>query len=93
MEFVGVKDVGIRPIKEHDEVAMARFAWENPQYVQYELELFWKHDLEKKKHVKQEGEAGPSSVIPGESNTAKESSDPCADLFWNSGQSDPEADE
>ena len=52
---------------------MARFARENPQYVQYELELFWKRDLEKKKHVKKEGEAGPSTVIPIGSNKEKES--------------------
>jgi hypothetical protein len=78
-EFVGPKDVGIRPINEktkkkmgihiasgeNDEVVMTWFARESLQYVQYELAFFWKRDLEKKmKQVKQEDEAGPSTMIP-----------------------------
>ena len=50
---------------ESDEAAMARFAREHPQYVQAELEHYWKHDIEaKKKGVKKEDEAGPSTAIP-----------------------------
>jgi hypothetical protein len=81
-EFVGPKNLTIRLIKEKkkkpgihiapsesDEVAMARFARENPQYVQNEMEFYWKRDLErKKKQVKKADEAGPSMVISIESD-------------------------
>ncbi|XP_020194838.1 ethylene-responsive transcription factor 2-like [Aegilops tauschii subsp. strangulata] len=54
---------------ESDEAAMVRFAREHPQYVQAELEHYWKHDIEaKKKGVKKEDEAGPSTAIPIESS-------------------------
>ena len=54
---------------ETDEEAMARFAREHPEYVQAELEHYWKRDVEaKKKGVKKEDEAGPSTVIPIESS-------------------------
>ncbi|XBI24098.1 hypothetical protein VPH35_049228 [Triticum aestivum] len=51
---------------ESDEATMARFAREHPEYVQAEQEYFWKRDAEekKKKEVKMEDEAAPSTVIP-----------------------------
>ncbi|XP_044402634.1 ethylene-responsive transcription factor ERF073-like [Triticum aestivum] len=53
---------------ETDEEAMARFAWEHPEYVQAELEYYWKREAEqKKKGPKKEDEAGPPTVIPIES--------------------------
>ncbi|KAE8798009.1 hypothetical protein D1007_26740 [Hordeum vulgare] len=45
---------------ETDDEAMAQFAWEHPEYVQYEREFFWKREMEKKK--KKLDEAGPSTV-------------------------------
>ncbi|KAI5006389.1 ethylene-responsive transcription factor ERF084-like [Hordeum vulgare subsp. vulgare] len=45
---------------ETDEEAMARFAREHPEYVQGELEHYWKREAEQKK----EDEAGPSTAIP-----------------------------
>ncbi|XP_020147649.1 uncharacterized protein [Aegilops tauschii subsp. strangulata] len=53
---------------ESDEAAMARFAREHPQYIQAELEHYWKHDIEAKKKGVKEDEAGPSTVIPIESS-------------------------
>uniref|UniRef100_A0A8I6WFQ0 Uncharacterized protein n=1 Tax=Hordeum vulgare subsp. vulgare TaxID=112509 RepID=A0A8I6WFQ0_HORVV len=50
---------------ETDEEAMARFAREHPEYVQAELEHYWKREAEQKK---KEDEAGPSTVIPIESS-------------------------
>ncbi|XP_020146741.1 uncharacterized protein [Aegilops tauschii subsp. strangulata] len=53
---------------ETDEEAMVRFAREHPEYVQAELEYYWKREAEqKKKGPKKEDEAGPSTVIPIES--------------------------
>ena len=44
---------------ETDEEAMARFAREHPEYVQAELEYYWKREAEqKKKEPKKEDEAG-----------------------------------
>ncbi|XBI33928.1 hypothetical protein VPH35_119793 [Triticum aestivum] len=75
-----------------DEASMARFAREHPQYVQAELEHYWKRDIEaKKKGVKKEDEAGPSTVIPIESSDEdrddseeedEECDDPTKDEFW-----------
>ena len=77
---------------ESDEAAMARFAREHPQYVQAELEHYWKRDVEvKKKGVKKEDEAGPSTMIPiesldedwGDSEEEDEGcDDPTKDEFW-----------
>ena len=44
---------------------MARFAREHPEYVQAELEYYWKREAEQTK----EDEAGPSMVIPIESSS------------------------
>ena len=54
--------------------------WENPEYVQYEREFYWKCDLERKKtesragpstvKVKKEDEAGPSTLYPPRSTGA-----------------------
>ncbi|KAI4991268.1 hypothetical protein ZWY2020_039639 [Hordeum vulgare] len=75
---------------ETDEEAMARFAREHPEYVQGELEHYWKREAEQKK----EDEAGPSTVIPIESSSEedwadfskKEEEDGCDDPekeeFW-----------
>ncbi|KAF7104869.1 hypothetical protein CFC21_105733 [Triticum aestivum] len=49
---------------ETDEEVMARFAREHPEYVQAELEYYWKREADQKK---KEDEAGPSTVIPIES--------------------------
>ncbi|KAE8805339.1 AP2-containing protein [Hordeum vulgare] len=48
-----------------DEEVMASFAREHPEYVQAELEHYWKRKPEQKK---KEDEAGPSTVIPIESS-------------------------
>ena len=40
---------------ETDEEAMARFAREHPEYVQAELEHYWKRDVEAKKREGEEG--------------------------------------
>ncbi|KAF7074116.1 hypothetical protein CFC21_079026 [Triticum aestivum] len=74
---------------ETDEEAMARFAREHPEYVQAELEYYWKREAEQKK----EDEAGPSMVIPIESSSeedwadfSEEEEEGCDDLekeeFW-----------
>ncbi|CDJ26607.1 unnamed protein product [Triticum aestivum] len=74
MEEMPVKKAKKRPgvfvaPGESDEAAMARFAREHPQYVQAELEHYWKRDVEtKKKGVKKEDEAGPSTMIHIESS-------------------------
>ena len=61
---------------ETDEEAMARFAREHPEYVQAELEYYWKHEAEqKKKGAKKEDEAGPSTVIPIESYSEEDWAD------------------
>ncbi|KAE8767905.1 ap2-containing protein [Hordeum vulgare] len=44
---------------ETDDEAVARFAREHPEYVQYKREFFWKREIEKKKKL---GESGPSMV-------------------------------
>ncbi|XBI06974.1 hypothetical protein VPH35_134936 [Triticum aestivum] len=101
MEEMPVKKAKKRPAVvvapgESDEAAMARFAREHPQYVQAELEHYWKRDVEaKKKGVKKEDEAGPSTVIPiessdedwGDSEEEEEEEeegcdDPTKDEFW-----------
>ncbi|KAF7018099.1 hypothetical protein CFC21_031419 [Triticum aestivum] len=61
---------------ETDEEAMARFAREHPEYVQAELEYYWKREAEqKKKGPKKEDEAGPSTVIPIESSSEEDWAD------------------
>ncbi|KAI4965221.1 hypothetical protein ZWY2020_054983 [Hordeum vulgare] len=57
---------------ETDEEAMASFAREHPEYVQAELEHYWKREAEQKK---KEDEAGPSTVIPIESSSEEDSID------------------
>ncbi|XP_020190079.1 ethylene-responsive transcription factor ERN1-like [Aegilops tauschii subsp. strangulata] len=58
---------------ETDEEAMARFAREHPEYVQVDLEYYWKREAEqKKKGLKKEDEAGPSTVIPIESSSEED---------------------
>ncbi|KAE8813075.1 AP2-containing protein [Hordeum vulgare] len=69
-----------------DEEAMARFAREHPEYVQAELEHYWKREAEQKK---KEDEAGPSMVIPIESSTEED----WADLSEEEGYDDPEKQE
>ena len=48
-------------VLETDDEAMARFAREHPEYVQYEQEFFWKREQEMKKK-KVDYEAGPLTV-------------------------------
>ena len=77
---------------ESDEAAMARFAREHPKYVQAKLKHYWKRDVEaKKKGVKKEDKAGPSTVIPIESSSEDRGDsdeedegcdDPDKDEFW-----------
>lgn len=70
---------------ENDVEAMARFARENSQYVQYMMEFFWKRDHEMKKAVKKEDEAGPSMVINLSSKEEEFTSDQEETLaYWNS---------
>uniref|UniRef100_A0A8I6YCM9 Uncharacterized protein n=1 Tax=Hordeum vulgare subsp. vulgare TaxID=112509 RepID=A0A8I6YCM9_HORVV len=52
-----------------DEEAIARFAREHPEYVQAELEHYWKREAEQKK---KEDEAGTSTVIPIESSSEED---------------------
>ncbi|KAI4968931.1 hypothetical protein ZWY2020_046261 [Hordeum vulgare] len=56
---------------ETDEEAMARFAREHPEYVQAELEHYWKREAKQTK----EDEAGPSTVIPIESSSEEDWAD------------------
>ncbi|XBI26530.1 hypothetical protein VPH35_051220 [Triticum aestivum] len=59
-----------------DEEAMARFAREHPEYVQAEMEYYWKREAEQKqKGTKKEDEAGPSTVIPIESSSEEDWAD------------------
>ncbi|KAF7070030.1 hypothetical protein CFC21_075587 [Triticum aestivum] len=61
---------------ETEEVAMARFAREHPEYIQAELEYYWKCEAEqKKKGPKKEDEAGPSTVIPIDSSSEEDWAD------------------
>ncbi|KAI4975154.1 hypothetical protein ZWY2020_048761 [Hordeum vulgare] len=73
---------------ETDEEAMATFAREHPEYVQAELEHYWKREAEQKK---KEDEVGPSTVIPIESSfeedwadfsEEEECDDPEKEEFW-----------
>ncbi|KAI5002828.1 hypothetical protein ZWY2020_027478 [Hordeum vulgare] len=57
---------------EIDEEAMARFAREHPEYVQAELEHYWKREAEQKK---KEDKAGPSTVIPIKSSSDEDWAD------------------
>ncbi|XP_044983907.1 ethylene-responsive transcription factor 2-like [Hordeum vulgare subsp. vulgare] len=54
---------------ETDEEAMVRFAREHPEYVQAELEHYWKCEAEQKK---KEDDVGPSTVIPIESSSEED---------------------
>ena len=60
---------------ETDEEAMARFAREHPEYVQAEMEYYWKREAEQKKKGPKEDEAGPSTVIPIESSSEEDWAD------------------
>ncbi|VAI53442.1 unnamed protein product [Triticum turgidum subsp. durum] len=88
---------------ETDEEAMARFAWEHPEYVQAEMEHYWKREAEQKqKGPKKEDEAGPSMVIPIESSSEEDwadyseeeeeewCDDPTKDEFWEQFRSSDE---
>ncbi|KAE8805061.1 AP2-containing protein [Hordeum vulgare] len=57
---------------ETDEEAMAWFAREHPEYVQAELEHYWKREAEQKK---KEDEVGPWTVIPIESSSEEDWAD------------------
>ncbi|KAE8773505.1 AP2-containing protein [Hordeum vulgare] len=70
---------------ETDEEVMARFAREHPEYVQAELEHYWKCEAEQKK---KEDEAGPSMVIPIESSSEEDWAD-----FSVEGCEDPKKEE
>ncbi|KAE8816869.1 hypothetical protein D1007_05622 [Hordeum vulgare] len=72
---------------ESGEVEMARFTWENPQYVENELEFYWKRGVEKRKKRVKKDEVVPLTVIPIESELKEEeecqnSYDPTTDAFW-----------
>ncbi|XP_073360754.1 uncharacterized protein [Aegilops tauschii subsp. strangulata] len=77
---------------ESDEATIVRFAREHSQYLQAELEHYQKRDVEaKKKGVKKEDEASPSTVILiessdedwGDSEEEDEGcDDPTKDKFW-----------
>ncbi|XP_037475045.1 ethylene-responsive transcription factor ERF084-like [Triticum dicoccoides] len=79
---------------ETDEEAMARFAREHPEYVQAEMEYYWKGEAEQKKGPKKEDEAGPSTVIPIECSSEEDwedfseeeeeegCDDPTKEEFW-----------
>ncbi|KAE8777370.1 AP2-containing protein [Hordeum vulgare] len=75
-------------VGETDEQAMARFAREHPEYVQAELDHYWKREAEQKKN---EDEVSPSTVIPIESS----SKDDWADFSEEEeeGCDDPEKEE
>ncbi|XBI13036.1 hypothetical protein VPH35_139830 [Triticum aestivum] len=86
---------------ETDEEAMARFAQEHPEYVQAELEYYWKREAEqKKKGPKKEDEDGPSTVIPIESSFEEDwadfseeeegCDDPTKEEFWEQFRSSDE---
>nr|BDI54534.1 ethylene-responsive transcription factor 2-like [Triticum aestivum] len=63
-------------VGETDEEVMARFSREHPEYVQAELEYYWKREAEqKKKGPKKEDEASPSTVIPIESSSEEDWAD------------------
>ena len=58
---------------ETDEEAMARFAREHPEYVQAELEYYWKREAEqKKKGAKKEDSADFSEEEEGCNDPEKE---------------------
>ena len=84
---------------ETDEEAMARFAWEHPEYVQAEMEYYWKREAEQKKKGPKEDEAGPSTVIPIESSSEEDwedfseeegCDDPTKQEFWEQFRSSDE---
>ncbi|KAF7024072.1 hypothetical protein CFC21_036482 [Triticum aestivum] len=88
---------------ETDEEAIVRFAREHPEYVQAEMEYYWKREAEqKKKGPKKEDEAGPSTVIPIESSSEEDwanfseeeeeegCDDPTKEEFWEQFRSSDE---
>ncbi|XP_020191686.3 uncharacterized protein [Aegilops tauschii subsp. strangulata] len=87
---------------ETDEEAMARFAREHPEYVQAEMEYYWKREAEQKqKGPKKEDEAGPSTMIPIESSSEEDwadyseeeeegCDDPTKEEFWEQFRSSDE---
>ncbi|KAE8816237.1 AP2-containing protein [Hordeum vulgare] len=74
---------------EIDEEAMARFAREHPEYVQAELEHYWKREAEQKK---KEDKAGPSTVIPIKSSSDEDWAD-FSEKDDEEGCDDPEKEE
>ncbi|XP_048563681.1 ethylene-responsive transcription factor ERF010-like [Triticum urartu] len=79
---------------ETDEEAMARFAREHPEYVQAEIEYYWKREAEqKKKGSKKEDEAGPSTVIPIESSSEEDWADFSEEDEEDEGCDDPTKEE
>ncbi|KAF6991125.1 hypothetical protein CFC21_008241 [Triticum aestivum] len=90
-------------VGETDEEAMARFAREHSEYIQAEMEHYWKREPEQKqKGPKKEDEAGPSTVIPIESSSEEDwadyseeeeeegCDDPTKDEFWEQFRSSDE---
>ncbi|KAI4995604.1 hypothetical protein ZWY2020_035507 [Hordeum vulgare] len=59
-------------VGETGEEAMARFAREHPEYVQAELEHYWKREAGQKK---KEDKVGPSPVIPIRSSSEEDWAD------------------
>ncbi|KAI5015767.1 hypothetical protein ZWY2020_057157 [Hordeum vulgare] len=72
---------------ETDEEAMAWFAREHPEYVQAELEHYWKREAEQKK---KEDEVGPWTVIPIESSSEEDWADFSEEEEEEEGCDDPE---
>lgn len=70
---------------------MARFAREHQEYVQNEMEFYWKRDLKKSKRkndaevgpswVKKKEDVGPSGVVNLNSNGESDVSD---EIVWDS---------
>ncbi|KAE8810137.1 AP2-containing protein [Hordeum vulgare] len=69
---------------------MARFAREHPEYVQAELEHYWKREAEQEK---KEDVAGPSTVIPIESSSEEDWADFSEAEEEEEGCDDPEKEE
>ncbi|KAE8809600.1 Calcium-transporting ATPase [Hordeum vulgare] len=64
---------------ETDDEAMAKFAQEHPEYVQYEREFLWKREMEKKKKLHKAGPSTVKTVIDLSSSSFKWTSDGSSD--------------
>ncbi|KAI5014195.1 hypothetical protein ZWY2020_055585 [Hordeum vulgare] len=71
---------------ETDDEAMARFAREYPEYVQYEREFFWKREMENKKKLDGARPSTVKTVIELSSSsfewTSNGSSDSSDEFYW-----------